>query len=310
MNQSAPVNVAVGRASPGALLQLLKPITWFPPMWAFLCGWISAGPGTDLSGWSLLAGVILTGPLVCGASQIVNDWYDRDVDALNEPDRPIPSGRVPGTTAFWFAVVWTAIAQTWAILLGPWVAAATGLGLALAWAYSAPPLRLKMNGWWGNSAVAISYEGLAWITGAAIVIGGDLPAQRILLIALLYSIGAHGIMTLNDFKSVEGDLTMGIRSLPAQLGPTRAARVACLFMLLPQLIVILLLVRWGLMPFALAVSLVVVAQLLAMRKLLRDPKQFAPWYNATGVSLYVLGMMAVAIGLGGWLMCGYRRQDT
>ena len=302
MNQSAPVNVAVGRASPGALLQLLKPITWFPPMWAFLCGWISAGPGTDLSGWSLLAGVILTGPLVCGASQIVNDWYDRDVDALNEPDRPIPSGRVPGTTAFWFAVVWTAIAQTWAILLGPWVAAATGLGLALAWAYSAPPLRLKMNGWWGNSAVAISYEGLAWITGAAIVIGGDLPAQPILLIALLYSIGAHGIMTLNDFKSVEGDLTMGIRSLPAQLGPTRAARVACLFMLLPQLIVILLLVRWGLIPFALTVSLVVVAQLLAMRKLLRDPKQFAPWYNATGVSLYVLGMMAVAIGLGGWLV--------
>jgi chlorophyll synthase len=271
-------------------------------MWAFLCGWISAGPGTDLSGWSLLAGVILTGPLVCGASQIVNDWYDQDVDALNEPDRPIPSGRVPGKTAFWFAVVWTAIAQTWAILLGPWVAAATGLGLVLAWAYSAPPLRLKMNGWWGNSAVAISYEGLAWITGAAIVIGGDLPAEPILLIALLYSIGAHGIMTLNDFKSVEGDLTMGIRSLPAQLGPTRAARVACLFMLLPQLIVILLLVRWSLMPFALTVSLVVVAQLLAMRKLLRDPKQFAPWYNATGVSLYVLGMMAVAIGLGGWLM--------
>ena len=301
MNQSAPVNVAVGRASPGALLQLLKPITWFPPMWAFLCGWISAGPGTALSGWSLLAGVVLTGPLVCGASQIVNDWYDQDVDALNEPDRPIPSGRVPGKTAFWFAVVWTVIAQTWAILLGPWVAAATGLGLALAWAYSAPPLRLKMNGWWGNSAVAISYEGLAWITGAAIVIGGDLPAQPILLIALLYSIGAHGIMTLNDFKSVEGDLAMGIRSLPAQLGPTRAARVACLFMLLPQLIVILLLVRWGLMPSALAVSLMVVAQLLAMRKLLRDPKQFAPWYNATGVSLYVLGMMAVAIGLGGWL---------
>jgi chlorophyll synthase len=301
MNQSAPVNVAVGRASPGALLQLLKPITWFPPMWAFLCGWISAGPGTGLSGWSLLAGVVLTGPLVCGASQIVNDWYDQDVDALNEPDRPIPSGRVPGKTAFWFAVVWTVIAQTWAILLGPWVAAATGLGLALAWAYSAPPLRLKMNGWWGNSAVAISYEGLAWITGAAIVIGGDLPAEPILLIALLYSIGAHGIMTLNDFKSVEGDLAMGIRSLPAQLGPTRAARVACLFMLLAQLIVILLLVRWGLMPSALAVSLMVVAQLLAMRKLLRDPKQFAPWYNATGVLLYVLGMMAVAIGLGGWL---------
>jgi chlorophyll synthase len=301
MEQSAPVNVAVGRASPGALLELLKPITWFPPMWAFLCGWVSAGPSAGLSTWSLLAGVALTGPLVCGASQIVNDWYDRDVDALNEPHRPIPSGRVPGKTALWFAIIWTLVAQSWALLLGPWVAMATGIGLALAWAYSAPPLRLKMNGWWGNSAVAISYEGLAWITGAAIVVGGDLPAEPILLIALLYSIGAHGIMTLNDFKSVEGDLAMGIRSLPAQLGPRRAAHVACLFMLLPQLMVTLLLIRWGLTPFALVVSVVVVAQLLAMRKLLRDPKQFAPWYNATGVSLYVSGMMAVAVGLGGWL---------
>jgi chlorophyll synthase len=302
MEQSAPVNVAVGRASPGALLELLKPITWFPPMWAFLCGWVSAGPSVGLSSWSLLAGVALTGPLVCGASQIVNDWYDRDVDALNEPHRPIPSGRVPGRIALLFAIIWTLVAQSWALLLGPWVAVATGIGLALAWAYSAPPLRLKMNGWWGNSAVAISYEGLAWITGAAIVVGGDLPSQPILLIALLYSIGAHGIMTLNDFKSVDGDLAMGIRSLPAQLGPRRAARVACLFMLLPQLMVVLLLTQWGLTPFALAVSVVVVAQLLAMRKLLRDPKQFAPWYNATGVSLYVLGMMAAAVGLGGWLV--------
>ena len=302
MEQSAPVNVAVGRASPGALLELLKPITWFPPMWAFLCGWVSAGPSVGLSSWSLLAGVALTGPLVCGASQIVNDWYDRDVDALNEPHRPIPSWRVPGRIALWFAIIWTLVAQSWALLLGPWVAVATGIGLALAWAYSAPPLRLKMNGWWGNSAVAISYEGLAWITGAAIVVGGDLPSQPILLIALLYSIGAHGIMTLNDFKSVDGDLAMGIRSLPAQLGPRRAARVACLFMLLPQLMVVLLLTQWGLTPFALAVSVVVVAQLLAMRKLLRDPKQFAPWYNATGVSLYVLCMMAAAVGLGGWLV--------
>ena len=300
MNQSAPVSVAVGRASPGALLELLKPITWFPPMWAFLCGWVSAGPDTTISSWSLVAGVILTGPLVCGASQIVNDWYDRDVDALNEPQRPIPSGRVPGKTAFWFAIIWTLIAQSWAALLGTWVAAATFVGLLLAWAYSAPPLRLKLNGWWGNSAVALSYEGLAWVTGAAIVLAGDLPATPILLVALLYSIGAHGIMTLNDFKSVEGDLKMGIRSLPAQLGRERAAWVACVFMLLPQLVVVVLLVRWQLAPFAAVVSALIVAQLLAMKRLVSDPKRFAPWYNASGVSLYVLGMMITAIGIGGW----------
>ena len=301
MDQSAPVSVAVGRASPGALLELLKPITWFPPMWAFLCGWISAGPSSSLSGWMLLAGIALTGPLVCGASQIVNDWYDREVDALNEPQRPIPSGRAPGRTALWFAMLWTLIAQSWAISLGPWVSLATFIGLLLAWAYSAPPLRLKLNGWWGNSAVALSYEGLAWVTGAAIVLGGALPEGPILMIALLYSVGAHGIMTLNDFKSVEGDMTMGIRSLPVQLGRERAAWVACLFMLLPQFVVIGLMLHWSLPLSAAAVTVVVLAQILAMKKLLSDPKKLAPWYNATGVSLYVLGMMGAALGLGGWL---------
>jgi chlorophyll synthase len=139
------------------------------------------------------------------------------------------------------------------------------------------------------------------VTGAAIVLGGDLPSGPILIIALLYSIGAHGIMTLNDFKSVEGDLKMGIRSLPAQLGRERAAWVACLFMLVPQLLVIGLLLHWQLSLFAAAVGAVVVAQLLAMKRLLSDPRRLAPWYNATGVSLYVLGMMSAAIGLGGWL---------
>ena len=301
MDQSVPVNEAVGRASPGALLELLKPITWFPPMWAFLCGWISAGPSANTQLPLLLAGVVLTGPLVCGASQVVNDWFDREVDTLNEPDRPIPSGRVPGKLALWFALLWTTLAFLWALPLGLWVTLATGLGLALAWAYSAPPLRLKLNGWWGNSAVALSYEGLAWVTGAAIVLGGTLPPAPILLIALLYSVGAHGIMTLNDFKSVEGDLALGIRSLPAQLGRERAARVACAFMLLPQLVVIGLLWHWHLEAFAAAVGIVVVLQLVAMKRLLTDPRQLAPWYNATGVSLYVLGMMFTALGLGGWL---------
>ena len=43
------------------------------------------------------------------------------------------------------------------------------LWLALAWLYSAPPIRLKQNGWWGNAACAACYEGLPWITGAAVM---------------------------------------------------------------------------------------------------------------------------------------------
>jgi chlorophyll synthase len=125
------------------------------------------------------------------------------------------------------------------------VLVATLLGLFLAWGYSAPPLRFKQNGWYGNLAVGLSYEGLAWVCGAAVLLGGALPPLPVLLLALLYSLGAHGIMTLNDFKAIEGDREIGVRSLPAQLGADRAARLACVVMAAAQLVVIALLLYWG-----------------------------------------------------------------
>ena len=65
----------------GAYLELLKPITWFPPMWAFACGLVASGAPL-LERWPLIvAGVALAGPLICGTSQVVNDWFDRHVDA-------------------------------------------------------------------------------------------------------------------------------------------------------------------------------------------------------------------------------------
>ena len=94
---------------PGATLQLIKPITWFPPMWAYLCGVISSGV-SPFSTWPLvILGVILAGPIVCGMSQAANDWCDRHVDAINEPGRPIPSGRIPGRWGLWIAFAMSAL---------------------------------------------------------------------------------------------------------------------------------------------------------------------------------------------------------
>lgn len=289
---------------PKALLQLLKPITWFPPMWAFVCGAVSSGESLSSHPWLVAAGVVLAGPLVCGGSQIVNDWFDRHVDAINEPNRPIPSGRVPGTWGLYYAIAWTLLALGFSAMLGTWVFGATIVGLFLAWAYSAPPLRLKLNGWYGNLAVGVSYEGLAWITGAAVMLGGVMPSPQILMLAGLYSLGAHGIMTLNDFKSIDGDRSIGIRSLPAQLGADRAARLACVVMAVPQLFVIACLVLWGHDVAAGGIAASLILQALAMHKMLKDPLGLAPWYNGTGVTLYVLGMMLSAFALRGtvsWL---------
>jgi chlorophyll synthase len=281
-----------------AVLELLKPVTWFAPVWAFLCGVVSSGePVWDRIGL-VAAGFLLAGPMVCGMSQAVNDWYDRHVDAINEPKRPIPSGRIPGRWGLWIALGWTLLSLALAALLGAWAFAATVIGVVLAWAYSAPPLRLKRNGWWGNAAVGFSYETLPWITGAAILSAGA-PGWDVVVLALLYGAGAHGIMTLNDFKSIEGDRRMGVDSLPVLLGPERAAKLACVVMLAPQPVVVALLLAWGAPVAAGAVALLIAAQLLLMRRLLTDPRRLAPWYNATGTSLYVLGMLAAAIAVGG-----------
>ena len=283
---------------PLAFLELLKPVTWFPPMWAYACGVVSGGSTAAASWPAIAAGVLLAGPLVCGTSQVVNDWFDREVDAINEPDRPIPSGRIPGRWGLYLGIFWTLVSLAVALALGPIVFAATILGLVLAWAYSAPPARLKLNGWYGNAACGYCYETLPWITGAAVITAG-LPDWRILLVAVLYGTGAHGIMVLNDFKALEGDRQLGVRTIPVQLGPERAGRLACWVMALPQLAVLALLVYWQLYGHAIAVAAVLLAQLACMPRLLADPRARAPWYNGTGVALYVTGMMITAFGLRG-----------
>ena len=283
---------------PRDVLALLKPITWFPPMWAFMCGVVSSGISVADRWPFLVAGVLLTGPLVCGTSQAVNDWFDRHVDAINEPGRPIPSGRIPGTWGLRIAIIGTFLSLAVAWATGPWVLAGTCLGLVCAWIYSAPPLRLKADGWWGPALVALTYEGLTWFTGASVMLGA-LPPTHVLVILGLYSFGAHGIMTLNDFKAVEGDAATGVRSLPVVLGVANAARLACVFMAVPQMMVVGLLARWGLTVSALIVTALVIGQLGLMTRLLRDPRKYAPWYNASGTTLYVLGMLAAALGLGG-----------
>ncbi len=290
----------MSRPALSAITELFKPITWFPPMWAFACGVVASGVPLQGGNWLLaLVGIALAGPFVCATSQAVNDWFDRHVDAINEPHRPIPSGRMPGRWGLYIAIAWTAVSLAVALLLGPWGFGAAALGLLLAWAYSAPPLRLKQNGWWGNAACGISYEGIAWATGAAVMAGGSLPEVRSLALAALYSLGTHGIMTLNDFKSVDGDRRMGVRSLPVQLGEQRAARVACWTMALSQVGVIVLLLAWGQPWHALGIVALLAAQGLLMARFLADVRGKALWYSGFGVPLFVAGMMVSAFALRG-----------
>lgn len=266
-------------------------------MWAFTCGAISTGVPLGQHKAEFALGIALTGPLVCAASQAVNDWFDRDVDAINEPTRPIPSGRIPGQWGLVIALSWTALSLAVGSLFGVRGLIAAASANAFSWMYSAPPFRFKRNGWLGNAVVGASYEGVAWVTAAALLVAPELPSLHTVLLALLYSAGAHGIMTLNDFKSIGGDRRSGIRSLPVLLGPERAGLVACVMMLVPQLVVVALLAAWGRTGHAIAIAALALIQVPLMRHLLQQPKERAAWYNGSGVTLFVSGMMVSAFAL-------------
>jgi chlorophyll synthase len=198
------------------------------------------------------------------------------------------------------ALLGGALSLLLAASLGLWVFLATCVALFCGWAYSAPPFRFKRSGWLGPLVCALSYEGLSWFTGAAVMLAA-LPSALTLAILLLYSLGAHGIMTLNDFKAVRGDSAMGLRSLPVVMGARNAAVFACAVMALAQLGVVVLLQAYGLHLSAIIVAVVLAIQSALMVRLVRDPARLAPWYNATGVSLYVFGMLGAALGLGGYI---------
>ncbi len=281
----------------GSLKTFAKPGTWFAPMWAILVGCVASGNAHwDLpSIGRIVAAMILAGPLLCAFSQVVNDWFDREVDAINEPDRPTAANLLAPRTVGVIAAGLAAAACALALALGIHVLFIAVVGLVLAWAYSAPPFRLKAsNGWLANTACAFAYEGCAWIAGAAAF--GRVTTGTLVL-ATLYSFASHGLMTLNDFKSIAGDRRLGLKSIPAMLGERRAIYVAFAFIDVFQLAAIVYVAAHAMWIAAAAIALLFVVQLPMQRRLAGNPAGLAPWYCASAIPPFVWGMLAAALAV-------------
>jgi chlorophyll/bacteriochlorophyll a synthase len=310
---SSPVNTAENKA-PTTLqrsLKLMKAYTWFAPAWSFVVGAIAShsvrvdplgNPLGTLRDFGFIAlGTLMAGPLLTGFSQVLNEWCDREVDAINQPERPIPSGLVkPRQVHITIAVLMVAALGV-ALILGVNVFWTALFGVALALGYSIEPFRFKRNGWIGNLAVGIAYESLGWVAGHLAfdpTLSQPWGWQSITL-ALIYGLGAHGIMTINDFKSVFGDRIMGLKSIPAMYGEERAAKIAVVIINAAQLVATALLFAWGHWIVGLISLALIALQVPQQIKLIQNPKQDqAVRYNIVAIPPYVWGMLAAAIGLG------------
>jgi chlorophyll/bacteriochlorophyll a synthase len=286
----------------GKSIALMKPVTWFPPSMAFVCGAIASGTTTfsfvDISRIAL--GSLMAGPILCGLSQVINEYCDREVDAINEPHRPIPSGLVTFRQVFITIAVLTVLSIGLSLVFGMSVVYLTLFGIFMAWAYSAEPLRAKRLGWIGNGLVSISYEGLPWIAGAmSFYVAGQTNLTGSIVLAALFSFGAYGIMTINDFKSIEGDRQMGIKSIPAQMGADWAAMSAVITINAALFCATLYMLGTGNVVSAGIMFVLLLGQIPTQRKFLHmtDPRARAIFYNASGVMIFVWCMVASAIGI-------------
>lgn len=205
-------------------LQLLKPVTWIPLIWGVACGaaasghyhtwnpFDSNGPSADLIISDALKSfgcMFLAGPLLTGYTQTLNDWEDRAIDAINEPYRPIPSGAISEGEVI--AQIWVLFLSSIALAYGldqwaghedPVITKLSLFGSFISYIYSAPPLKLKANGWTGSFALGSSYISLPWLCGQAMF--GEL-SWPVTILTIFYSLAGLGIAIVNDFKSIEGD---------------------------------------------------------------------------------------------------------
>lgn len=286
-------------------LQLMKPITWIPLIWGVVCGAASSGGYT----WTLenvliaAACMLLSGPLLTGYTQTLNDFYDREIDAINEPYRPIPSGAISipqVVTQFLFlllAGIGLAYAlDTWAGHDFPTITALTVGGCFLSYIYSAPPLKLKQNGWLGNYALGASYIALPWWAGHALF--GDLN-PTIMVLTLFYSLAGLGIAVVNDFKSVEGDRQLGLKSLPVMFGIGTAAWICVLMIDVFQAGIAAYLMNIHQNLYAVILILLIIPQITFQDMyFLRNPIENDVKYQASAQPFLVLGMLVTALALG------------
>ncbi|MDJ0509175.1 MAG: chlorophyll synthase ChlG [Crocosphaera sp.] len=286
-------------------LQLMKPITWIPLMWGVVCGAASSGGYI----WSIedflraAACMLLSGPLMAGYTQTLNDFYDREIDAINEPYRPIPSGAisVPQVVTQILILLALGIALSygldiWAGHDFPIMLCLTLGGAFLAYIYSAPPLKLKQNGWLGNYALGASYIALPWWAGHALF--GELN-WTIVILTLFYSLAGLGIAVVNDFKSVEGDRQLGLNSLPVMFGVNQAAWLCVIMIDVFQAGIGAYLIYIHQNFYAAILLLLVIPQITFQDMyFLRDPLENDVKYQASAQPFLVLGMLVAGLALG------------
>jgi 4-hydroxybenzoate polyprenyltransferase len=228
-------------------VEFARPFTLFAPALGMASGGataIGAAPRESWSWWLVvypLLGALMAATLNA-ASNGLNQIYDIQIDAVNKPKRPLPSGRLTMREAWRFTLA--AFVAAWALawLVAPggrhqcfWLVVAATLITTL---YSVPPVRTKRLGIWANVTVAIPRGTLLKVAGWSSV--KTVMGVEPWFIGAIFGLFLLGATTTKDFADMDGDARGGCRTLPIQFGVARAA-----WMISPSFVVPFLMIPAG-----------------------------------------------------------------
>ena len=215
---------------PSLFLEFARPFTLVAPALGFASGAATAAGAFPREPWSValllypLIGLVMAAVLNA-ASNGLNQIYDLEIDRINKPKRPLPSGRLSMPSAWTFTLIMYGVALALAWFVAPagrhecfWIVV---IATAITVLYSAPPFRTKRLGIWANVTIAIPRGVLLKVAGWSSVktIAGTEPW----FIGAIFGMFLLGASTTKDFADMEGDARGGCRTLPITYGVRRAA---------------------------------------------------------------------------------------
>jgi 4-hydroxybenzoate polyprenyltransferase len=237
----------VERRTLRSFVDLARPFTLVAPALGFISGALTAVGATPREPWSpsLLAAPFIgaaMAALLNAGNNALNQIYDLDIDRVNKPKRPLPSGRLTIAQVWWFTNITYALALVLAWLVAPgerhecfWLVA---VAVVCTYLYSVPPFRTKRLGIWANVTIAIPRGVLLKVAGWSSVktIVGVEPWY----IGCIFGLFLLGATTTKDFADMEGDRRGGCRTLPIQYGVRRAA-----WMISPSFVIPFIMINLG-----------------------------------------------------------------
>jgi bacteriochlorophyll c synthase len=262
-----------------AHLELLDPVTWISVFPCLAAGVMASGAmkGTVHDYLLLFAIFLMFGPLGTGFSQSVNDCFDLELDRVNEPSRPIPSGRLSEKEGLWNSIIALLLAMGIGVFFWLHIGGVRGMvilisimgALFVAYIYSAPPLKLKKNIMASAPAVGFSYGLAPFLSANALF--GDIRPEALWLASLNFFM-AVALIILNDFKSAEGDKEGGLKSLTVMIGARNTFFVSFLIIDVVFALLAYLSFDWGFVGPSVFVVIGLLLNMALQVQLLRDPK--------------------------------------